>query len=60
MNIDDLTWLEDRKGCSRYALGDEESLWICAECLIPADPDEGGCEECHPENFIDDDEECAA
>jgi len=58
MNIDgDLNWLESRKGCSRYATGPEESIWLCDECSEEADPYEGGCIECHPENFETDDED---
>lgn len=61
-----LDWLESRNGCTRYAIPvapgeDSESLWVCDDCEQPADPDEGGCIDCHPENFEDeeaDEEEC--
>ena len=57
-----LDWLEYRSGCTRYAIPvspgeDSESLWVCDECEQPADPDEGGCIDCHPENFEFDDED---
>ncbi|MFZ4792386.1 MAG: hypothetical protein ACOYMW_16105 [Candidatus Competibacteraceae bacterium] len=52
-----LNWLETRKGCSRYALDCEESIWICDECGLDADPYEGGCEDCHPENFEHEEED---
>ena len=62
MNIADLDILESRKGCTRYAMPvepgeDSEPLWVCDDCDMPADPDEGGCIDCHPENFETDDED---
>ena len=72
LDLSALDWLEYRAGCDRYALPrvdgeDGESLWVCALCASPADPDMGGCPDCSPENFYDwesetetETEECAA
>ena len=61
LDLSALDWLEYRNGCTRYAIPgapgeDGESLWVCDECEQPADPDMGGCIDCHPENFADEDE----
>jgi len=49
-----LNWLESRKGCSRYATGPEESIWLCDECSEEHDPDDGPCE------CMTEEEECIA
>lgn len=43
----DLNWLEDRGRFQRYAVGPEDSVWVCCGCDRVADPDledgENGC-----------------
>ncbi len=50
MNVEELDWLEDRNGCTRYATEPEESVWVCSECSEPHDPDEDEPCECREEN----------
>jgi hypothetical protein len=62
VNLDDLTWLESRKGCTRYATGPERpehSIWLCDECSDEADPYEGGCPCCDEDDDNEDEEEDA-
>ncbi|MBK1722813.1 hypothetical protein [Thiocystis violacea] len=43
---DDLNWLEESRGCTRWAIGPEDSVWVCNNCeRVIADPDDG-CEHC--------------
>lgn len=47
IKTDELDWLEDKNGFSRYALSNEESIWVCSCCGREGDPyEEEGCEEC--------------
>lgn len=58
--LGEMTYLDERRGFTRYAVSAEESVWTCDECGAAwIDPDEG-CEECghgNPDDWAADEQE---
>lgn len=39
-------WLESAMGFDRYAIGPEESVWVCGDCGCVIDDTDEGCIAC--------------